>query len=126
MTPGRLENTGTSLEIPGEVSGIGTESYKVTEIGKEAFEGQKLQSVTLPESITRIDKEAFKDTGMTQLKIEGSVTKGLLQKNSLKGCGTKKNGKGLTILAESKKDQKKLMKQLKKAGVKKAKVKTDG
>ena len=46
-----------------------------------------------------------------------------LLKNALKGNGSKKAGKGLTINVTTKNDQKALKKQLKKAGVPKAKVK---
>ena len=46
-----------------------------------------------------------------------------LLKNALKDNGSKKAGKGLTINVTTKKDQKALKKQLKKAGVPKAKVK---
>ena len=44
-------------------------------------------------------------------------------KNALKGNGTGKKGKGLTIYVASKKDMKQMKKALKKAGVPKAKIK---
>ena len=47
----------------------------------------------------------------------------MLGKNALKGNGTGKKGKGLTISVDSKKDAKKLRNQLKKAGAPKAVIK---
>ena len=105
------------------VSGIAAgETYPVTEIGEEAFAGNELDSVTLGESVTSVNKKAFADCGMTELNINGTVTKKMFAKNSLKGNGTKKKGKGLTINVASKKDKKAMKKQAKKAGVPKAKI----
>ncbi|MBQ1527921.1 MAG: hypothetical protein IIZ75_12340 [Lachnospiraceae bacterium] len=121
---GKLFNADkTSLVVPDTVTGPAKESFKVTEIGRRALNGLKVDSVTLPDSIVKIDTEAFKDCGITELNITGKVTKKLFAKNALKGNGTGKKGKGLVIRAASKKDQKLMDKLLKKAGAQKAKVK---
>ena len=118
-----IKTTDSVLVIPATVKGAETgEVFPVTEIGAGALEGQSLESVSIPESVTKVDKNAFKDCGMTELDIEGKVTKNMFAKNSLKNNGTGKKGKGLTITVDSKKDAKVLKKQLAKAGAKKAKV----
>ena len=76
---------------------MGQETFTVSEIGEGAFEGQKLKTVTLPDTITKVDTNAFKDCGITELNVNGKVTKKLFAKNSLSGCGSKSKGKGLTI-----------------------------
>ena len=95
----------------------------MTEISAGACQGQQIEKVIIPESVEKIDVGAFKDCGITEIHISGKVEKGMLAKNALAGNGTGKKGKGLSITVESKKDQKALKKQLKKAGAPKAKVK---
>ena len=114
-----------SLIIPGTITGIEQETFIVSEIGNGAFKGLKLSSVTLPDTLTKVDKDAFRDCGIIELNISGRVSKGMFGKNALSGCGTGKKGKGLTIYVQSKKYQKQMKKQLKKAGAGKAKVKSD-
>ena len=46
---------------PGSIAGIDQETFIVSEIGKGAFEGQKLGAVTHPDSIVKVDTDAFKD-----------------------------------------------------------------
>ena len=111
-----------SLMIPGTITGIEQETFIVSEIGNGAFKGLKLSSVTLPDTLKKVDEDAFRDCGITELNISGRVNKGMFGKNALSGCGTGKKGKGLTINVQSKKDAKALKKQLKKAGAKGAKV----
>ena len=77
----------------------------------------------IPETVDKIDAGALKDCGITEIHISGNINKGLLGKDALAGNGTGKKGRGLTFMVDSKKDAKKLSKQLKKAGVPKAKVK---
>ena len=113
------------LIIPGTITGLGQETFTVSEIGEGAFEGQKLKTVTLPDTITKVDTNAFKDCGITELNVNGKVTKKLFAKNSLSGCGKKSKSKGLTINVQSKRDMKQMKKLLKRAGAAKAKVKTD-
>ena len=98
------------------------ETYPVTKIGKDVLKGQNIESVTIPESVNKLNPGAFKDCGITEIHISGNVEKGMLGKNALKGNGTGENCKGLTIIVDSKKDAKTLKKQLKKAGAKGAKV----
>ncbi len=119
-----MSTSGTTLVIPEKVDGITAgESFPVTAIADSAFENAALNSVTLPDSVDKIGKKAFAGCGITELKVEGTVTKGMFAKNALKDNGTGKKGKGLTITVDSKKAQKALKKQLKKAGAAKATVK---
>ena len=111
------------LIIPGSIAGIDQETFIVSEIGKGAFEGQKLGAVTLPDTIVKVDTDAFKNCGITELNVTGKVTKKLFAKDSLSGCGNKSKGKGLTINVRSKRDMKQMKKLLRRAGVAKAKVK---
>lgn len=59
-----------AVEIPKEV-----ESYKVTVIGAEAFWGNKtMTSVTIPDSVTKIEYAAFNEcTSLTEIIIPSSV-----------------------------------------------------
>ena len=111
------------LIIPGSIAGIDQETFIVSEIGKGAFEGQKLGAVTLPDTIVKVDTDAFKDCGITELNVTGKVTKKLFAKDSLSGCGNKSKGKGLVINVRSKRDMKQMKKLIRRAGVAKAKVK---
>ena len=95
----------------------------MAEIGKDALKGQKVSEITIPETVNKIDAGALKDCGITEIIITGAVEKGMLGKNSLKGNGTGKKGKGLSITVNSKKEAKKLRNQLKKAGAPKAVIK---
>ena len=94
----------------------------VTEIGKDALKGQNIETVTIPESIDKIDSQGLANAGIKVLRVQGKIEKGMFGKNALKGNGTGENCKGLTIVVDSKKDAKALKKQLKKAGAKSAKV----
>ena len=116
-----IKSTDSVLVIPATVKGAEA-VFPVTEIGAGALEGQSLESVSIPETITKVDKNAFSGCGITEMDIEGKITKKMFAKNSLKDNGTGKKGKGLTITVDSKKDAKTLKKQLAKAGAKKAKV----
>jgi hypothetical protein len=118
-----VKTDGTTLEIPAAITGLNGESYPVTEIGKDALKGQQVEKVIIPETVDKIDAGALKDCGITEIHISGDINKGLLGKDALAGNGTGKKGRGLTFTVDSKKDAKKLSKQLKKAGVPKAKVK---
>ncbi|MBQ9550164.1 MAG: InlB B-repeat-containing protein [Lachnospiraceae bacterium] len=115
-----IKTNGTSIEIPAYIEGVDGEAYPVTGIGKDALKGQKVSEITIPETVNKIDTGALKDCGITEINITGSVEKGMLGKNALKGNGTGKKGKGLTISVDSKKDAKKLRNQLKRAGAPKA------
>ena len=65
-----------------------------------------------------------RETREWKLTFTGSAQKGMFGKGSLEGAG-KKNGKGLTIYVQTKKDAKQMKKQLKKAGIPGAKVKVE-
>ena len=61
----------TALEIPALLDG-----YIVTSIGEGAFyKRERLETVTIPDSVTRIGENAFNNcTGMQTVNIPGSVT----------------------------------------------------
>jgi hypothetical protein len=124
-----FETYSRDVEIPSEITGLDGKTRTVTEIGEGAFEGQSLHSVVIPLSITKIGRNTFKDTGLVIIRILGKIRNGMFEKDSLAGCGQTrdrnsrdgiiqrdKNGKGLTIYVQSKKDKKVLSKQMKKAG----------
>ena len=49
-------------------------TYSVTSIGAEAFLGNILESVTIPDSVTSIGNYAFSDNYLTSVTIPDSVT----------------------------------------------------
>lgn len=55
--------------IPAELGG-----YPVTEIGKQAFKGAKVRSVTIPDTVTVIGEEAFRQCRLETLTLPGSLT----------------------------------------------------
>ena len=63
----------TGVEIPGTVDDNG-ETYAVTAIGREAFQGNQLTGVTLPNSITSIGDEAFSFNQLTTVTLPNNVT----------------------------------------------------
>ncbi len=118
----QLSTTGTELVIPSSITGLSDEVFTVTEIGKDALKGQNIETVTIPESIDKIDSQGLANAGIKVLRVQGKIEKGMFGKNALKGNGTGKKGKGMKIFVERKKDATALKKQLKKAGAGKAKV----
>ena len=90
-------------------------SHKVKSINAKALNGEKkVTTLVTGKNVERFEKNALKGSNVRKLDLE-SVPK--FEKNSLK------NGQKLTIIVHSKKDKKKVEKQLKKAGASKAKVK---
>ena len=115
-----VETTGDTLIIPDSVTDRQGRNYPITTLAKGSI--PDVETVYIGENVNRIENGAFTDSGVKLIRFDGPVQKGMLEKDSLKGAGGKK-GKGLTIYVQSKKDQKALKKQLKKAGAPKAKVK---
>ena len=114
------ETTGDTLIIPDSVTDRQGNTYPITTLAKGSIPA--VETVYIGENVTLIDKGAFLDSGVKLIRLEGSVQKGMFDKNSLKGAGGKK-GKGLKIEVQTKKDKKAMKSALKKAGVPKAKVK---
>ncbi len=69
------ENTSKKqLDIPSTVTDSGN-TYKVTEIGDNAFESRDyLETINLPNSITKIGEGAFKDLSITTIALPEGLT----------------------------------------------------
>ena len=73
------------IVIPATASD-GSTSYSVTSIGVNAFSGNFLASVTIPDSVTSIGDSAFAVNALTHVTIPDSVTSigdGVFQSNAL-------------------------------------------
>jgi hypothetical protein len=60
-----------TISIPARINGI-----SVTSIGERAFEGKKLQNVTIPDSVTSIGNYAFYHNPIIRITIGNNVTLG--------------------------------------------------
>ena len=62
------------VAIPDTIK-VGTESYKVERICKNAFEGKKIKKLLIPPTVTEIEEKAFLDcTELTELTIHDTVS----------------------------------------------------
>ncbi len=88
-------------------------------VSKDAFSGcTSLESVTIGKKVTKINANAFKGCKkLKTIKIYGNKLKSV-NKTAFKGCTNKKSVK-VTIYAKSKKVYNKVVKMIKKAGLKK-------
>ncbi|WP_310964134.1 leucine-rich repeat protein [Nocardioides terrisoli] len=64
---------GGAVAIPATIT-CGTQSYSVTTIATEAFYGDQLTSVTIPDTVTTIEYGAFASNQLTSVTIPDSVT----------------------------------------------------
>lgn len=113
-------STDNITNVPATITLFATgETCPVTTIEANSINTKK---VFFGENVTKIETGAFEASGTTSINFRGDVTKNMFDKNSLKGAGKKKNGKGLFINVKDKKSAKAMNKAKKKAGVKKAKV----
>lgn len=64
---------GLNLTIPSSVSSV-AQTYSVTKIGNEAFMGDGLTGVTIPNTITEIGISSFNTNNLTNVTIPDSVT----------------------------------------------------
>ncbi|MDE7154438.1 MAG: leucine-rich repeat domain-containing protein [Muribaculaceae bacterium] len=93
-----------SIVIPSEVKNNGT-TYKVTAIADQGFENTKLNSVTIPQSVTSIGEAAFNSaTNLKSIAIPKSVEQ--IGKDAFRWCNdatsiTFEKGSVLTEIAES-------------------------
>ncbi|MDY5212704.1 leucine-rich repeat protein [Intestinibacter sp.] len=72
----------TEITIPSEIYGM-----KVTTIGEEAFEGSSLESIIIPESVTRIEDSAFADcTSLKSITIPEGIT--TISFGTFNGCSS--------------------------------------
>ncbi len=76
--------SGTDVTIPSTVSKDGV-TYTVKTIGKDAFKGKTLTSVTIGNNVTDIGESAFENcTGLTTLSIANGVT--TIGESAFSGC----------------------------------------
>ena len=66
-------NIGTDVVIPKFVE-TGGKKYVVTAIGKNAFYGCGISTISLPESITTIEESAFRECNITSIVLPDFVT----------------------------------------------------
>ena len=110
----------TKVKIPATVKGSDGNSYKVVEIAKGAFKGNQ-KNIEIGKNITKIAKSAFNCKKLNVVTFKGKKLP------SMKGA-FKKTSKSVTVKVDKKlkktaKAKKKTLSALKKAGIKKAKLK---
>lgn len=108
------------VKIPATVKGSDGNSYKVVEIAKGAFKGNQ-KNIEIGKNITKIAKSAFNCKKLNSVTFKGKKLP------SMKGA-FKKTSKSVTVKVDKKlkktaKVKKKTLSALKKAGIKKAKLK---
>lgn len=118
VTYSKTKTTSKKAVVPDTITVNGTK-LKVTAVGASAFAGnKKIKTVTLGKNITKIGTKAFyKAKNLSQISVNGNTIKSI-GKNAF--SGVKKNCK-ITVLAKDKKQYKKIVKLIKKAGAKKVK-----
>lgn len=118
VTYSKTKTTSVKAVVPDTITVNGTK-LKVTAVGASAFAGnKKIKTVTLGKNITKIGTKAFyKAKNLSQITVNGNTIKSI-GKNAF--SGVKKNCK-ITVLAKDKKQYKKIVKLIKKAGAKKVK-----
>ncbi len=118
VTYSKTKTTSKKAVVPDTITVNGTK-LKVTAVGASAFAGnKKIKTVTLGKNITKIGTKAFyKAKNLSQITVNGNTIKSI-GKNAF--SGVKKNCK-ITVLAKDKKQYKKIVKLIKKAGAKKVK-----
>ncbi len=115
-TVSSIDTSTGKVTIPETIDAPDGKTYTVTKLDKDAFYGQKLKELSLPETIKVINPKALENTGLKTLNLTGKNTK--LKKNCLKNTN-----KNLMIKVTTKAEKRNIEKQLKKAGNPKAKVK---
>lgn len=118
VTYSKTKTTSQKAVVPDTITVNGTK-LKVTAVGASAFAGnKKIKTVTLGKNITKIGTKAFyKAKNLSQITVNGNTIKSI-GKNAF--SGVKKNCK-ITVRAKDKKQYKKIVKLIKKAGAKKVK-----
>ena len=118
VTYSKTKTTSKKAVVPDTITVNGTK-LKVTAVSASAFAGnKKIKTVTLGKNITKIGTKAFyKAKNLSQITVNGNTIKSI-GKNAF--SGVKKNCK-ITVRAKDKKQYKKIVKLIKKAGAKKVK-----
>lgn len=118
VTYSKTKTTSKKAVVHDTITVNGTK-LKVTAVGASAFAGnKKIKTVTLGKNITKIGTKAFyKAKNLSQITVNGNTIKSI-GKNAF--SGVKKNCK-ITVRAKDKKQYKKIVKLIKKAGAKKVK-----
>ena len=73
------------INVPATIT-VGGETYNVTEIKANAFEGASVSVVSLPASITRIGDYAFLNSSLSRLELADGAAIPSLSKGVFKGC----------------------------------------
>ena len=118
VTYSKTKTTSVKAVVPDTITVNGTK-LKVTAVGASAFAGnKKIKTVTLGKNIIKIGSKAFyKAKNLSKITVNGNTIKSI-GKNAF--SGVKKNCK-ITVRAKDKKQYKKIVKLIKKAGAKKVK-----
>ena len=118
VTYSKTKTTSKKAVVHDTITVNGTK-LKVTAVGASAFAGnKKIKTVTLGKNITKIGTKAFyKAKNLSQITVNGNTIKSI-GKNAF--SGVKKNCK-ITVRAKDKKQYKKIVKLIMKAGAKKVK-----
>ena len=103
----------TTVVIPATVK-IGSKTYKVTKIAKNAFKGSALKKITIGKNVKTVEAGAFADSDLTTLIIKSKSIK--FGKGAFKGTNIK-----TYKLPGSKKQKKAMAKKIVAAGGKKTK-----
>ena len=111
-----VETTSKKVTISSKITAADGNTYNVSSISTDAFEGMKFKELNLPASVKNIEPDALKGTKLKTLNVSGKKIK------LGEGC-LKKTDKKLVINVSSKKVKKSVESQLAKAGNPTAKVK---
>lgn len=100
------------IVVPAKIY-MGSEAYRVTEIGAKAFAGSKMTGITIGKNDTKIGKNAFRGCKkLKTMKIEAKLKQ--VAGKAFAGCKQK-----IKIVCKNKKLKKANLKKLKKSGYKK-------
>lgn len=116
---GPSDKNATKADIPETQTDLSGNTYKVTSVAANAFEGSKVKTVTIRKNIKKIDPNAFKKSKVKNVKIK-SVK---LTKKMTKAFKKLKKGGKITVSGKHKAKNKELLNKLSNVKNGKTKVK---